>query len=204
MKRALLLAAVAMLVGCGPDGPDAALPATGTIERTTPAPPAIDPAADPAAVASATCDALRELDNEIIAVANRSSSGINDVAAAERMSRLLAAVDDVEEIVAGWPARIEQLDIPAEVHGDELRQQLASGVPAALAELADQRAEFVAADPVVPDDELRGVFGVWFNAVEKVLSVLEPEIFRLDDPTVEQAFLDEPACRNVIQMYVVD
>jgi hypothetical protein len=59
-------------------------------------------------------------------------------------------------------------------------------------------------DPTVPDDEVQGVVGTWFNAVEKIVSSLEPEIFRFERREFQQAFLDEPACRNVIQQFVVD
>jgi hypothetical protein len=211
MTRAWLLAAGLLVVaGCGPDAPDAGADAGETVRLvptstgTAALPSSTAGALDPGRMAQTVCDALRTLDNEIIAVANRSSAGIDEVAADRRMARIDDAITEVEGIVEAWGRRITELDLPAELHGDVVRDQLVAGVPAALAELADQQAKFAAGDQVVPDDEVRGVFGVWFNSIEKVLSVLEPEIFRLDDPAVEQAFLDEPSCRNVVQLYVVD
>jgi hypothetical protein len=52
--------------------------------------------------------------------------------------------------------------------------------------------------------EIDGVDEAWFNSVEKVMSVSEPEIFRFERRAFKQAFLDEPACRDVIQQFVND
>ncbi len=55
-----------------------------------------------------------------------------------------------------------------------------------------------------PTRRSQGVVGTWFNTIEKVFSVSEPEIFRFERTEFKQAFLDEPDCRNVIQQFVND
>ena len=62
----------------------------------------------------------------------------------------------------------------------------------------------VVADQSVDDAEVQGVVGIWFNSVEKVVSSLEPEIFRFERREFKRAFLDEPDCRNVAQQFVND
>ena len=56
----------------------------------------------------------------------------------------------------------------------------------------------------VADDDVQGQVGIWFNSIEKVMSVSEPTIFTLERFELKQAFLDEPNCRNVIQQFVND
>lgn len=159
---------------------------------------------DDAATALTVCTALRETANEVVDAVNASVRGINTRPPAERLDPILAGAADIEAILAGWRERIDRLDLPDGDEGDELRRQLADGVTAAEAELADQRAEFETPEGAVADDEVAGVVGIWFNAVEKVMSSLEPEIFRFERREFKQAFLDEPDCRNVIQQFVID
>lgn len=159
---------------------------------------------DGSATAVALCDALREHDNEMVAAVNASVAGINAVAPEDRMPGVLDGMDDVRAVLVDWRERAEDLELPASAHDDAIRRQLVIGADEALEEIDRQRAEFAAGPAVVADDEVQGVVGIWFNSVEKVMSVLEPEIVRLDDDAFEQAILDEPICRNVIQPYVVD
>jgi hypothetical protein len=159
---------------------------------------------DGTATATALCDALRELDNEMVAAVNASVAGIAALAPEERMAGVLTGMDEVRGVLAAWRDQASGLELPPSAHDDDLRAQLVRGADEAIAEIDEQAADFAAAPAVVPDDEVQGVVGTWFNSVEKVMSVLEPEIVRLDDAPFEQAILDEPSCRNVIQQYVVD
>ena len=84
---------------------------------------------------------------------------------------------------------------------DELRRQLTVGAERALDELERQR-DAVGWSGPIPDREVQGAVGEWFNSVEKVMSVSEPEIFRFERQELRRAFLDEPACRHVIQQFV--
>jgi hypothetical protein len=83
---------------------------------------------------------------------------------------------------------------------DELRLQLTVGADRALDELEHQR-NLLRSGPI-PDREVQGAVGEWFNSVEKVMSVSEPEIYRFERQAFRRAFLDEPACRHVIQPFV--
>ncbi len=69
---------------------------------------------------------------------------------------------------------------------------------------SDQAAEWADPPAEIPDDEVQGEVGIWFNTIEKVMSVSEPEIFTFERVEFKQAFLDEPHCRNVIQQFVND
>jgi hypothetical protein len=159
---------------------------------------------DDAATALTVCTALRGTDNAIVDIVNESVAGIGGLPPGDRRDGITAGMNDVSTELDGWDARIDDLPLPPDDEGDELRRQLRVGVDAARAELADQRAEFEAASGPVPDEEVAGVVGTWFNTVEKIVSSLEPEIFTFERREFKQAFLDEPDCRNVIQQFVND
>jgi hypothetical protein len=160
--------------------------------------------ASDAEIAATTCEALREINNEVVDVVNTSVAGIAALPSDTRLVPVRAGVEDLRTELLDWDRRIDELDLPDTSETGLLATQLHDGVDDALAELDDQAAEFAAMDPTVPDDEVQGVVGTWFNAVEKIVSSLEPEIFRFERREFQQAFLDEPACRNVIQQFVVD
>lgn len=157
-----------------------------------------------AETASTVCTELRQLDNRIVDHVNASVEGFNEVPEGERMDRILDGLNDVDGEFQAWDRRIDAIQLPDIDELAELQRQLHSGVDAALTELDDQRSAFEAALGPVPDEEVQGVVGAWFNAVEKVFSVSEPELFRFERTEFKQAFLDEPDCRNVIQPFVND
>jgi hypothetical protein len=105
-------------------------------------------------------------------------------------------------MVEAWQRRIGTIEIDGVDEADELRSQLMVGADRALDELPRQ-GELLRSGPI-PDREVQGAVGGWFNSVEKVMSVSEPEIFRFERRAFKQAFLDEPACRDVIQQFVND
>jgi PAS domain-containing protein len=157
-----------------------------------------------AETASILCAELRQLDNRIVEQVNASVEGINEVPEGERMDRILDGLDDVDAELLAWDRRIDVIDLPAIDERADLQRQLHSGVDAAVAELDDQRSAFESVPSPVADEDLQGVVEAWFNAVEKVFSVSEPEVFRFERTEFKQVFLDEPDCRNVIQQFVND
>ncbi len=157
-----------------------------------------------AATASMVCNELRQLDNRIVDRVNESVAGIDAEPAGERLQTILDGVDDVAAELRTWDERIDLIELPDIAERTGLRRELHDGVDAALAELDDQRRAFESGPSSVADEEIPGVVGTWFNAVEKVFSVSEPEIFRFERTEFKQAFLDEPGCRNVIQQFVND
>ncbi len=157
-----------------------------------------------AQTASTLCAELRALDNRIVDHVNASVEGINSEPVDGRLPPILDGVDDVAAELRAWDEQIDAIELPDIDERTELRRQLHSGVDEALAELDDQRRTFESGSSSVADDEIPGVVSTWFNAVEKVFSVSEPQIFRFERIEFKQAFLDEPDCRNVIQQFVND
>lgn len=185
-----------VLSGCGTSGSEsAASPSTDVIA---------DPAVTASVTASVTCAALRSLDNDLVHAVNASVASINTLPADERMAAILDGADSIGEILDDWRSTVDELDLADDAHSDELRGQLRVGADEAVAELVRQRQTFEDQPELVVDREVQGVVGTWFNSIEKVMSVIEPEIAGFDDAAFEQAFQDEPACRHVIQRYVVD
>ena len=154
-------------------------------------------------VAARTCSALRQINNRVVDVVNESVDDIGAAAADERLEPVVDALGEVRAELLAWDQEIDELDLPAGDEGRILIRQLHAGAAAALDEL-DRRAEGLEATVTVADDEVGGFVGGWFNSVEKVVSSLEPEIFRFERRDLKQAFLDDPACRNVIQQFVND
>jgi hypothetical protein len=163
-----------------------------------------EPGPTDAETAVTVCDALRDVNNRVVDAVNDSVAGIASRAPEERLPAIAEGAEAVDGRLAEWSDRIDDLVLPRGAEGDELRRQLVDGVAGARHELDDQRAEFDGADGPVPDGEVAGLVGTWFNAVEKIVSSLEPEIFRFERREFKQAFLDEPACRNVVQPFVND
>lgn len=184
-----------VLSGCGSSGGESAATAPTSAATVV---------ADVSAVAATTCAALRTLDNELVRTVNRSVASINSLAAEERMPSILQGVDAVGEVLDDWRTTVEDLQLGEDARSAELRRQLRVGADEAIAELARQRRVFEEQPAVIVDREVQGVVGTWFNSVEKVMSVIEPELAGFDDPQFETAFQDEPNCRHVIQRYVVD
>jgi hypothetical protein len=157
-----------------------------------------------ATIAAEVCTGLRDVDNEIFDVVNRSVAGIAGTDVHRRLPAILRGADGVERALGDWDRTIDLLDLPGTEETRVLRRQLHAGVVQARDELADQRRLFEEGEQSVVDDEVQGVVGVWFNSVEKIVSSLEPQIFRFDRRAYKQAFLDEPGCRNVVQPFVDD
>jgi len=154
--------------------------------------------------ASVVCAGLRTVNNDVVDDVNASVAGIATEQPGDRLPRIIEGVDAIEADLDRWAGEIDDLDLPDGDESVELRRQLHGGIAAARAELVDQRRLFEAGEQTVIDDEVQGVVGIWFNAVEKVVSSLEPEIFRFERREFKQAFLDEPECRNVVQQFVND
>jgi len=183
-----VIAIVAAVASCSSDGTtDTSAGASGDV-----------------AFALATCDALRGFDNGLVDIVNGSVAGISSIPADERPDQLVAGIAEVGEAVDAWEARIDSLDLPDLAETDELRRQLHKGAADAHAELDSQSAAWADLPAEIPDDEVQGEVGIWFNTIEKVMSVSEPEIFTFERAEFKQAFLDEPHCRNVIQQFVND
>ena len=153
--------------------------------------------------ASVVCEELRAQDNRLVGLVNASVAGISTLPADERSEAINDGLDAVAAEVAAWRGRIDALDLgdPGDVpEVDERRRQLTLGADRALDELTRQRESLRSGS--IPDREVQGAVGEWFNSVEKVMSVSEPEIFQFERREFTQAFLDEPACRHVIQLFV--
>jgi len=156
------------------------------------------------AFALATCDALRGFDNGLVDIVNDSVAGISSIPADERPQQLVAGIAEASDAVDAWEARIDSLELPDLDEAVELRRQLHQGATDARAELDSQSAAWADLPAEIPDDDVQGEVGIWFNTIEKVMSVSEPEIFTFERVEFKQAFLDEPHCRNVIQQFVND
>jgi hypothetical protein len=150
--------------------------------------------------ASAVCEELRAHDDRIVDLVNASVAGIATLPAGDRAEAISGGLDAVTAEVEVWQRRLDTVDLGDAEEVDELRRQLTVGAERALDELTRQRASLRSGP--IPDREVQGAVGEWFNSVEKVMSVSEPEVFRLDRQEARQAFLDEPACRHVIQQFV--
>jgi hypothetical protein len=145
---------------------------------------------------------LRAHDNRLVDLVNASVVGIASLRADDRADAIRSGFADVEAEVVSWRQRVEAID-PSDVdEAAELRAQLVLGSDRALEEIERQRGSLPSGS--IPDREVQGAVGGWFNTVEKVMSVSEPQIFRFERREFKQAFLDEPACRHVIQPFVND
>ena len=165
---------------------------------------AVDAADRASATAATTCAALRSLDNELVRTVNSSVASINTLPADERMASILDGADSIGEILDNWRSTVDELDLADDAQSEELRRQLRAGGDEAVAELMRQRQKFEEQPTLIVDQEVQGIVGTWFNSVEKVMSVIEPEMAGFDDAVFESAFQVEPDCRHVIQRYVVD
>jgi hypothetical protein len=161
-------------------------------------------ASSDATIASATCGALRDVNNRIITIVNESVVDIGALAPDQRRPPVLQGLDRVRRELDAWAEQVGDLDLPDAPEIETLQAQLRDGIADAVAELDDQAAAFAASDEPVSDDEVAGFVGVWFNAVEKVVSSIEPAIARFERREFKQAFLDDPSCRNVVQPFVND
>ncbi len=58
--------------------------------------------------------------------------------------------------------------------------------------------------PTVPDADVQGRVGQFFNAIEKVMSVAEPAVSRYERRDAARGVRREPSCRHVIQQVDLD
>jgi hypothetical protein len=152
--------------------------------------------------AAVVCEELRAHDDRMVDLVNDSVAGIGGLPEDERAEAIRSGFDGVTSEVEAWRRRVETIDLGDADEVDELRRQLTVGAEQALDELERQRDALRSGS--IPDREVQGAVGEWFNSVEKVMSVSEPEIFRFERSAFKQAFLDEPACRHVIQPFVIE
>lgn len=153
-----------------------------------------------AEAAAVVCGELRTFDDALVEIVNDSVAGIGTLPAGDRAPAIAAGLDAAVDALDAWDHRIDEMDLPAVDEADRIRTQLHDGVDRALAELEDQRSQLRLGP--ISDGDVQGAVGEWFNSIEKVMSVLEPEIFKFERREFKQAFLDEADCRNVIQQFV--
>ncbi len=151
--------------------------------------------------ARTVCGELRGFNDELVDIVNRSVAGIASLPAAERGPAIAEGLEQADIAVMEWADRITTLQLPELDEAEIVRDQLSSGAALGAVELDDQRAAIADRPDRIDDRDVQGAVGTWFNSIEKVMSVVEPEIFKLQRREVKQAFLDEPACRNVIQQF---
>ena len=155
-------------------------------------------------LARTVCDELRGFNDELVDIVNGSVAGIASLPADERGPAIAAGLEHADTALTGWGERVATMELPELDEAEIVRDQLASGAVLGAGELDDQRATMTGRADRIDDRDVQGAVGEWFNSIEKVMSVVEPEIFKLQRREVKQAFLDEPACRNVIQQFRLD
>jgi hypothetical protein len=160
-------------------------------------------AADDAATARAVCGALRSYVNALADVANRAVDGIGGREPEERISLVIVGFGEALATVDTLRTMFSDLDLPPVPERDDLRSELVAGLDDATAELIDEQDRFIGDGDELAMGPAQGIAGTWFNAIEKAMSVSEPEIYRYERTDFKQAFLDEPDCRHVIQQFQI-
>lgn len=158
-------------------------------------------AGDDARLAVALCAALRDQTNDLGRVANQAVAGISDQPPDERYSSILAGFDQAQQVAKAFRASIGSLELPEVAETADLRDQVAEGAAIAVDELVRERVAFEGEGATVSDEDIQGRVGAFFNSIEKVLSVVEPSIAGYARRPLQQAFLEEPTCRHVIQPF---
>ncbi len=151
--------------------------------------------------ARTVCEELRGFDDDLVDIVNDSVAGIASRPPDERGPAIAAGLERADTALIAWRDRIATLQLPEVDDAEIVRDQLASGAALGIEELDDQRSHVARRPDRIDDRDVQGAVGEWFNSIEKVMSVLEPEIYKLERREVKQAFLDEPACRNVVQQF---
>jgi hypothetical protein len=193
--------AFALSISACSSSPAASVPSN---PDSTPAPtsPDVD-GSDDAATASAVCGALRTYVNELVDNANDAIDGISTVAPEQRLDRVLDGFDAALATIERQRTVFADLELPGAPERDAVRGELIAGLDDAAAELTDERADVASRADEFATGSAQGIAGTWFTAVEKVMSVSEPEIYKYERVEFKQAFLDEPDCRNVIQQFEI-
>jgi hypothetical protein len=155
-------------------------------------------------LAATLCGALRDHTNDLVDVANDTAAGIYDYSPTERVARVETGYAEADDSLTAWTDTVRALDLPDVAEAEDLRADLLDGIDQGHAEIDDERVSFAETYATMPDEEVRGAIGFWFNSIEKVMSVSEPAIATYDRKALERAFLDEPSCRHVTQQFRVD
>ena len=194
------LVAVATVLGasCADDGAQIVAPGS------TAPPPTVDSATLDATMAIAVCTALRDQTNVLVGIANTAVTGIEGKSPAARSAALLSGFDQAIAAADAFEQSVPELDLPGIVEEPELRAEIADGATFAAAGVREERESFAADVPQVEDGDVRGRVGQFFNGIEKAMSVVEPAIATYDRRELQEAFLDEPSCRHVIQPFRLD
>ncbi|CAN5813139.1 MAG: hypothetical protein ACR2HP_13330 [Ilumatobacteraceae bacterium] len=197
MRRAIaLLAVVPAAVACSSSAADPA--PTSPPPSSTAAP--VDDAGQDAALAAALCRALRNQTNLLARLANSAVAGIGAMEPADRFTALVGGFDDVEAAGQDFRSAIDALDLPPDVpEAGDLRAEIGDGAALAVAEVQRVRTAFIALSPLVRDEDVQGRVGQLFNAVEKMMSVVEPAMAGYPRRELRAAFAAEPACEHVVQ-----
>jgi hypothetical protein len=178
-------------------------PAIGTLLAVTVAACTSDDAApassDDARLAATLCGALREQTNVLVRLANSTVAGISAKSPEERFTTIADGFDAVETEVARYQSEVLTLELPDIAEAADLRAQLVEGAELAAQEVDSERALFLETGPTVPDDEVQGRVGQFFNSIEKVMSVAEPAMARYERSELLRAFRDQPTCEHVVQ-----
>lgn len=197
MRRAIaLLAVVAAAAACSSSSAD---PASSSPPPSSSTAASIDDAGQDAALAAALCGALRDQTNVLARLANSAVAGIGAMEPADRFTALVGGFDDVEAAGQDFRTAIEALDLPEVPEAGDLRGEISDGAALAVAEVQRVRTAFVALSPLVRDEEVQGRVGQLFNAVEKMMSVVEPAMAGYPRRELRAAFAAEPTCEHVVQ-----
>lgn len=155
--------------------------------------------ATPAATAADVCDLLRGYVNDTADIANDSALEVRDDGdPVARRDAVLAGFDRLLERTAAHAGAVAGLAGATLAADHPLLADLELGAEQARAELEDERAEFATLDGV-EDGDMTGRIGQFFNALEKAMSVVEPDI-TLAGADLAAAFAAEPDCRFVVQV----
>jgi hypothetical protein len=151
--------------------------------------------------ATAVCGMLRQWNNEIGDVLNRTSDAITDADdPATAPGVLRDGFDDLIQLAEDHRNEVDELVLPVSDERDRLVEELRGGADDAVAALEEERAD-IEDLPAIEVSEQRGVLGTAFIAVERAGSVVEPAIGTYDDEELKAAFAADDGCEHVIQPF---
>lgn len=171
------------LAACGDDGP-----ATTSED-------------DAAATADTVCTLLRDWNNDLADIINTTTDTITDADDPDTANQVL--LDGWDELITAaetHTAEAGDLDLPDTASRDRLLADLTAGADEALTVLKDERTDIAALPPITVEDQ-PGVLGGALVTLERVGSVVEPEIGGYEDAPIRHAFAADPGCDNVIQPF---
>lgn len=152
-----------------------------------------------AATAGVVCELLRAYVNDSADIANDAASEVSQ--SPDPSHRAIAVLDGFDLLVERarrLAAEIRLLEPSALAGGDALVGDLAVGAEEAVNELRSEREAFVDVGPIT-DADMTGRVGQFFNALEKAMSVVEPQPERYGPDELRSAFDAEPSCTFVVQ-----